>query len=76
MTIGVACACYTINRTPTKGLEHKTPQEACSGNKPSIAHLKIFGSTAYVHVHNQRRGKLYDESEKSIIVGYSEQSKA
>ena len=33
-------------------------------------HLKIFGSVCYAHVPKERRRKLDDRSEKSILIGY------
>ena len=36
----------------------QTPQEAWNGQKPTISHLKVFGSIAYAHVPDQRRTKL------------------
>ncbi|KAK2968055.1 hypothetical protein RJ640_025499 [Escallonia rubra] len=54
---------------------NQTPQEAWSGFKPSVSHLKVFGSIAYVHVPDQQRKKLDDKSEKFIFIGYSQESK-
>jgi hypothetical protein len=53
-----------------------TPQEAWSGYKPSVAHLRIFGCVAYAQVPKAKRRKLDDRGEKCIFVGYSEESKA
>lgn len=53
-----------------------TPYEVYYGKKPFIAHLRIFGSYAYVHVHKDTRTKLDPRSRKCIFVGYSEESKA
>ncbi|GKD19054.1 retrovirus-related pol polyprotein from transposon TNT 1-94, partial [Tanacetum coccineum] len=54
---------------------NKTPQEAWNGMKPTVSHLRIFGSIAYVHVPSQRRSKLDDRSKKHVFVGYEKQSK-
>nr|GEY21750.1 hypothetical protein [Tanacetum cinerariifolium] len=54
---------------------NKTPQEAWNGLKPTVSHLRIFGSIAYVHVPIQRRSTLDDRSEKHVFVGYDKQSK-
>ncbi|KAK2984034.1 hypothetical protein RJ640_001195 [Escallonia rubra] len=54
---------------------NQTPQEAWSGYKPSVSHLNVFGSIAYVYVPDQHRKKLDDESEKFIFIGYSQESK-
>ena len=42
---------------------------------PTVSHLRVFGSIAYVHVPSQRRSKLDDRSEKHVFVGYDKQSK-
>ncbi|GKC64412.1 retrovirus-related pol polyprotein from transposon TNT 1-94, partial [Tanacetum coccineum] len=64
-----------LNMCPSKSLENKTSQEAWNGMKPTISHLRIFGSIAYVHFLSQRRSKLDDRSEKHVFVGYNKQSK-
>ncbi|KAF8391778.1 hypothetical protein HHK36_022012 [Tetracentron sinense] len=56
--------------------ENKTPQEAWSGYKPSVSHLKIFGCIAYAQVLEAKRKKLDDRGKKCIFIGYSEESKA
>ena len=71
----VACAVYLTNRSPTRSVHEKTPQEAWSGRKPGISHLKVFGSIAYTHVPDERRTKLDDKSEKYVFVGYDSSSK-
>ncbi|GJY66091.1 retrovirus-related pol polyprotein from transposon TNT 1-94 [Tanacetum coccineum] len=71
----VDCAVYLLNRCPSKSLDNKTPQEAWNGMKPTVSHLRIFGSIAYVHVPSQRRSKLDDRSKKHVFVGYDKQSK-
>jgi len=53
-----------------------TPQEAWSGYKPSVAHLRIFGCVAYSQVPKSKRKKLDDRGEKCIFLRYSEESKA
>ncbi|KAJ7957455.1 Retrovirus-related Pol polyprotein from transposon TNT 1-94 [Quillaja saponaria] len=60
----VSCAVYLSNRCPTKGVENQTHQEAWSGKKPNVSHLRIFGSIAYAHVPDQERSKLNDRSVK------------
>nr|GEZ20804.1 reverse transcriptase [Tanacetum cinerariifolium] len=56
----VDCAVYLLNRYPSKSLDNKTLQEAWNGLKPTVSHLRVFGSIAYVHVLSQRRLKLND----------------
>ncbi|KAA0053129.1 integrase [Cucumis melo var. makuwa] len=63
----VACTVYILNRAPTKSVPGMTPYEAWCGEKPSVSHLRVFGSIAYSHIPNQLRGKLDDKSEKCIM---------
>ncbi|GJT59267.1 retrovirus-related pol polyprotein from transposon TNT 1-94 [Tanacetum coccineum] len=71
----VDCAVYLLNQYPPKSLDNKTPQEAWNGMKPTVSHLRIFRSIAYVYVPSQRRSKLDDRSKKHVFVGYDKQSK-
>ena len=49
-------ATHILNRVPTHALdEDLTPHEAFTGNKPSVAHLRIFGCKAHVHVPDAKR---------------------
>ena len=70
----VATAVYLSNRFPTRSVWGKTPQEAWSGRKLGISHLKVFGSIAYVHVQEETRKKLDDKSKKLIFIGYMTQT--
>jgi hypothetical protein len=72
----VACSVYLLNRSPMTSLKLKVPQEAWSGTKLNVAHLRTFGCIAYAHIHSELRKKLNDRSEKCIFTGYSETSKA
>lgn len=39
-------------------MQDSTPYKAWFVNKPSIAHLRIFGSTYYVHVSKENKRKM------------------
>ncbi|KAL4378928.1 hypothetical protein GQ457_02G031910 [Hibiscus cannabinus] len=71
----VSCAVYLSNRSPTKNMDNVTPQEAWSGRKPSVRHIRVFGSIAYAHVPDQGRLKLDDRSSKYVFIGYDSNSK-
>ena len=47
---------HTYNVTPIKRADYKTPTELCSGKKPNISHLRVFGCQAWVHI--LKRGDL------------------
>ncbi len=34
---------YIKNQCPTKAFESQTPQEAWTGRKPNVSHLRVFG---------------------------------
>ena len=46
-TEAVYTAVYILNRIPTKSVKDKTPIEAWNGKKPSVKHLRVFGSICY-----------------------------
>ncbi|GKE66254.1 retrovirus-related pol polyprotein from transposon TNT 1-94, partial [Tanacetum coccineum] len=69
----VDCAVYLLNRCPSKSLDNKTPQEAWNRIKPTVSHLRIFGSIAYVHVPSQRRSELDDRVVVSRDVEFEEE---
>jgi len=71
----VNCVVYLSNRCPTKSLWNKTPQEAWSGRKPSVSHLRVFGSIGYTHISDQERSKLDDKIKRYIFIGYDSSSK-
>jgi len=57
---------------PTLALVNKTPYEVWFGQKPSIAHLRVFGCEAFVHVPKEKRSKLDNKAEKCIFIGYKD----
>ncbi|GFW22180.1 retrovirus-related Pol polyprotein from transposon TNT 1-94 [Trichonephila clavipes] len=48
-----------------------TPMELYIGIKPSIRHLRPFGSTLYVGTPRPLRGKLDPKAKKGILVGFA-----
>jgi hypothetical protein len=69
----VKTACYLSNRVPTRALYKITPFEVYTGQRPNLAHLKVFGSAAFIHV--QDRKKLDPKSRQLVFVGYDLQTK-
>ena len=43
-------ATHVYNRTPSRRLEWRTPSKWLSGIRPSVEHLRVFGSAAYVFI--------------------------
>ena len=54
----VTCAVYILNRCPTKAVMNRVPEEAWSGQKQTVTHMRVFGCVAYAHVPDQLRKKL------------------
>jgi transposase InsO family protein len=73
-------ACNTVvylqKKSPHRIPEDKTPEEAFTGRRPEIGHLKIFGCPVYIHILVEKRTKLQPLEERGILVGYSEDLKA
>jgi len=51
-----------------------TPYEMWMGKKPTLSHLRIFGSEAYVYIDKQFRKKFDPKAKKMILVGYQAES--
>src|SRR5271169_1751073 len=60
---------YLKNRSPTTAVA-TTPYELWHGSKPDLSHLRIIGSTAYIHVPKEKRIKLDTHSHKGIMISY------
>ena len=53
-----------------------TPEEAFTGVKLEVGHLKIFGCSICIHVPKEKRTKLDPSGRKGTFVGYGEYLKA
>uniref|UniRef100_W8AUM1 Retrovirus-related Pol polyprotein from transposon TNT 1-94 n=1 Tax=Ceratitis capitata TaxID=7213 RepID=W8AUM1_CERCA len=71
----VHTAAYLRNRSPTKALDGVTPYEAWHGHKPTVAHLREFGSFA-VALDKRQHNKFKARGKEYTLVGYSDTSKA
>ena len=69
-------AVYLQNMSPHRALGNLTPDEAFTGKKPQVGHLRIFGCVTYSYIPKELRKKMEPTAEKGIFVGYSEISKA
>ncbi len=71
----ISCAVYVLNRVTSKAAPN-TPFQNWYGTKPDVSNLRIFGSTAYIHVPKIERRKLDSKSLRCYFVGYSDSQKA
>ena len=53
----VGCSVYLLNRSTTVTVQDKIPEEAWSGTKTSVSHLRIFGSVTFAHIPDELRRK-------------------
>jgi hypothetical protein len=63
---------YLVNMSRSSSLVDKTPNELWSGKNPLVAHLKVFGGDAFVHVPKEKRSKLDKKAIKCIFIRYKE----
>jgi len=67
-------AVYVLNRTPTTQILNSTPFEIWHGRKPTLDHIRLFGSEAYVLTPKGKHTKLDPKGKKLILVGYDKDS--
>ena len=46
----ISFSIYVLNRSPTKSVKNKVPQEAQIGMSCSVVHFRLFGCVEYAHV--------------------------
>ena len=74
----IAWSVYTKNRIPHSTISFKTPYEIFYGQKPSLDHLKSFGTPCIVHIMPEEwpaGSKLLARGKEGIICGYTESNK-
>jgi hypothetical protein len=66
-----------LNSLPSHALDSSMmPEEIFTGNKPSIANLRISGCKAYTHIPKEKRCKLDVKMLECIYIGYADNRKA
>lgn len=66
----IRTANYILNRTGPSNVSGISPYELWYGKKPGLKHLRVIGSTCYVHVPKQKRHKMDRKATKGILIGY------
>ena len=67
-------ATYILKRVLSKSIT-TTPYELWHGRKPSLDHLRPWGSTGYVHNLTNKHGKLDPRAIKMAFIRYPAHSK-
>jgi len=68
----VLTAAHIHNRLPSRSRNNTSPLAHWTGKEAGIGDLRVFGSTAWVHIPKERRRKLDAKSVQCILVGYEE----
>jgi hypothetical protein len=63
-----ATAVYLQNRSPHRILGKMTPEEAFTGRRSDVEHIRIFGCSTFSHVPSERRTKLDPTGDSSWIL--------
>lgn len=64
-------ACYLRNRSPSKAIENKIPEELWSGKPVKLDHLRTFGCKVWtVRSKLDKRSKLDPKGEATVLIGY------
>lgn len=66
---------YLINRLPSSAVDDQIPFTLWTGRKPSLAHVRVFGSPAYVYVPEAQCSKFDARSQVFILVGFHDSLK-
>nr|KAJ0194254.1 hypothetical protein LSAT_V11C800406360 [Lactuca sativa] len=68
-------ACYVHNRITSRVIP-TSPYELWKGKKPNLDYLKVWGCVAYYRTPDPKRTQLGARANKSIFIGYAQNSKA
>lgn len=68
-------AVFMLNRTTNKKNTKQTPYELWFGQKPYLGHIKVFGTTGFVHIPKIGRKKWDAKAKKVYLVGFEATSK-
>ena len=72
----VNTAVYILKRSSSKIFQGQTPYEKWTGRKPSVDHMRTFGSIVHVKTTKGHLSKLEDRSQPMIFIGYELGTKA
>ena len=68
----LSTTCYIVNRSPSSGINFKTPIELWSGKPADYSNLRVFGCPAFAHI---KQGKLEPRALNGVFLGYPDEVK-
>ena len=68
-------AVFLYNRLPHSSLDFLSPFEQAFKIKPTLSHVRIFGSPAYVIIPKNERSKLSSRAKNMILIGFKADTK-
>lgn len=71
----IRTACYVINRSPSTGIDLKSPIKIWIGKWDDYSSLYIFCCPEYAMYNAQKRTKLDPKPKKCIILDYTDRMK-
>ncbi|CAG8689828.1 17371_t:CDS:2, partial [Acaulospora colombiana] len=63
------------NRSPSSSINFRTPYELWNGEIPSVAHLRVWGCLAYVHLQKDQHAQLTPRVQQCVLIGYPDDYK-
>ena len=74
----IATVVYLRNRLPNRSIGKSTPSESLYNKKPSIYHLRPYGTKCFVHLPEEKRQpgtKLMPGAIEAYLIGYTSSDK-
>jgi len=71
---GLMYCCYVLNRTLNSRNREKTPHEMIFKKKPTLSHVHMFGSRAFLK-KNHVESKWEERAVEGVLIGYNEAGK-
>ena len=63
----LSIGCYIVNRSPSSGINLRTPIELWIGKPADYSNIRVFGCFAYAQI---KQGKLEPRALKGVFIGY------
>lgn len=72
----VSHAAYLRNHAPTRALDGMTPEQAWTGRRPDVSHLREFGCPVWVRDEDNNLSKFAPRANEHVFVGFVDGPKA